>query len=183
MASSSQREGMRSASLRGHDTRARRPAVRLARKMAVDAAHSDRSCWKKTTPYAPKTNAGHHTTRAAATTATDVACVIRSVMAVTPSRSSAEPPTSLAPMSQDVSELMSWNSATWLMRLAALTWCIRVGRAHPRYRSAGAVRGQRRDYLGAATSRASASSKAIRSDRDRSADLLRDGHCSLQSLP
>jgi hypothetical protein len=111
MASSSQREGMRSASLRGHDTRARRPAVRLARKMAVDAAHSDRSCWKKTTPYAPKTNAGHHTTRAAATTATDVACVIRSVMAVTPSRSSAEPPTSLAPMSQDVSELnvLEWR--------------------------------------------------------------------------
>src|SRR5215203_1067738 len=77
---------MRSASRRGHDTRSRRPAVRLTRKMAVAATHSDSVCWKKTTPYVPKVNAGHHTTRAPATAATDVARVIRSV-AVAPSPS------------------------------------------------------------------------------------------------
>jgi hypothetical protein len=103
-ASSSHSEGSRSASRRGHDTRARRPAVRLTKKIAVEAAHSDRTWLKKRTPYAPKSNAGYQTSSAAATTATDVACVMRSVLA-SPSRSSAGPPFSqLLPCDKRVSE-------------------------------------------------------------------------------
>jgi len=64
----------------------------------VDAAQSASNCWKKMTPYAPRSNAGHHTTRAAATTATDVACCVRSALAPGSSGPLAGPLSSTAPM-------------------------------------------------------------------------------------